>query len=169
MIFNLPHEEWRVVPDIAPYQISNLGRLRRGGDSDQLIIPSTTPRGYKVFTCCGKTRNLHVVVLETFTGPRPSGKWACHNDGNQANNCLSNLRWDTPAGNFQDRDNHGNTSRGSHRPTAKLTESDVEDIRRISQDGIKSTHIAKLFSVHPTTIYRILSGKSWQHVSRPVF
>lgn len=154
-------ESWKQIPQYPHYSVSSCGRAR---NTTRLISISVPPRGYRVIHLNGKTHALHRVVLQTFIGPRPPGKWACHNDGNQSNNHLSNLRWATPKDNFRDRDKHGNTSRGSHRPTAKLTESDIPHIRWLYLEGIKTKNIAEAFSVNQSTISRILSGTTWRHV-----
>ena len=63
-------------------------------------------KGYQVVTLCrdGKRiqRDVAHLVLETFCGPRPDGQQACHWDDDPNNNHLTNLRWDTPAGNSAD-------------------------------------------------------------------
>lgn len=46
-------------------------------------------------------------MLTAFVGPRPDGMVTCHNDGNPANNNLSNLRWDTQSNNQLDAVKHG--------------------------------------------------------------
>jgi len=61
-------------------------------------------------------RFVHQIVLETFGGPCPQGLECCHNDGNPAHNCLSNLRWDTRSANRFDMVQHG-----SHPNARKLT------------------------------------------------
>lgn len=48
------------------------------------------------------TGHVHILMLETFIGPRPDGMECCHEDGNPLNNMLTNLRWDTPVGNAKD-------------------------------------------------------------------
>lgn len=54
-----------------------------------------------------RDRAMHTMVLEAFVGPRPVGLYGCHNDGDPANNRLTNLRWDTPASNTADKVMHG--------------------------------------------------------------
>lgn len=56
---------------------------------------------------------VHALVLEAFVGPRPDGMYACHSDGNPANNCVDNLRWDTPSANQQDSIRHGTHAEAS--------------------------------------------------------
>lgn len=54
-----------------------------------------------------RTVRVHRLVLEAFVGPCPPGMEGCHNDGNPANNHVSNLRWDTSSANKQDVLRHG--------------------------------------------------------------
>lgn len=55
-----------------------------------------------------KLRTVSTLVLEAFAGPRPDPYMdCCHGDGDQANDVLSNLRWDTKSANQTDRIRHG--------------------------------------------------------------
>lgn len=53
------------------------------------------------------TKPVHRLVLEAWVGPCPDGCEGCHNDGDGANNVVSNLRWDTRRNNQLDRRRHG--------------------------------------------------------------
>ena len=117
-------EEWRPIPDSdGLYEVSNLGRVR---SLDRIVYRANGKawriRGRILAACpdgCGylqlrvklfgkrETRKVHRLVLETFVGPRPEGMVGCHNNGNNQDNRLSNLRWDTLAGNAQDMKRHG--------------------------------------------------------------
>jgi hypothetical protein len=97
------------------YQVSSLGRLKgpRG-----ITEGSVGSRGY-IQVCLrkkgdryGVTKNLHVVVAEAFLGSRPEGMHICHSDGDKNNNKLSNLRYDTAKGNWEDF--RKNPSRSNH-------------------------------------------------------
>lgn len=55
-----------------------------------------------------RAKNVHVLVLEAFVGPRPQGYEACHGLGGRLDNSLSNLRWDTSSENRLDTTRHGN-------------------------------------------------------------
>lgn len=52
---------------------------------------------------CGSPANqsVHLLVLYTFVGPRPSGMQCHHIDSDRANNRLSNLEWVTTQENVQ--------------------------------------------------------------------
>ena len=43
----------------------------------------------------GRKRDIHVLVLETFVGPRPANHDGDHIDHDHLNNALGNLRWRT--------------------------------------------------------------------------
>lgn len=49
-------------------------------------------------------------------GPCPDGMEACHNNGDQLDNRIENLRWDTHSANIYDQVAHGNI-----RPRVKRT------------------------------------------------
>lgn len=104
-------ERWRWIAGYeGRYLVSTLGRVwsvprerTRGG----LRKPVRDGSGYlEVKLGHADRRRLHRLVLETFVGPA-NGMHACHGDGDEDNNALSNLRWDTPAENVCDIIRHG--------------------------------------------------------------
>lgn len=50
---------------------------------------------------------VHLLVLKTFIGPRPEGKWGLHWDDDPKHNQLPNLYWGTPPENMHDRVRNG--------------------------------------------------------------
>ena len=108
-------EQWRPVP--VPgferrYQVSSAGRVRgverccHTGNKygtpatrrvPAKVIATVTDRGYLAVGLWAngrkRTRHVHTLVLEAFTGPRPAGCHAQHIDGDRTNNALSNLLW----------------------------------------------------------------------------
>ena len=111
-----------------------------------------------------RTKRIHVLVLESFRGPCPLGLEGCHNDGNHLNNNLSNLRWDTRASNMRDNQIHGKTSKGEHRPLAKLTEADVKQIRKLAKEGMAQAQIARMYNVSKSTIHDTVHYRQWKHI-----
>jgi len=105
-------ECWLQVPDFPNYEVSDMGRLRRGlrelrgYPSKRGHVDTSLRRGGKTYR-----RYMHVLVLTAFVGPRPIGLEGCHADGNPSNNRLTNLRWDTHKGNMEDAVHHGTTTR----------------------------------------------------------
>lgn len=127
------------------------------------LTPGTNIAGYRVIAIAGKTILVHSAMLTVFVGPRPRGMYACHNNGNPADNRLSNLRWDTPASNVYDRKTHGTDNSGSRHGMAKLKESDIIHIRDMAKrQSLRS--IAKELGMAHQTISGIVRGKNWKHV-----
>ncbi len=54
---------------------------------------------------------------------------------------------------------------GERNGSAKLTESDVRQIRRLLDLGHTATSLARRYSVHHVSISQIKLGKTWVHVS----
>lgn len=115
-------EEWRAIPGFeGSYEVSSHGRVRsldrivlhKDGNqrrcTGRVLRPNRDTRGYlRVALSSGRpVHRIHVLVLEAFVGPRPPGGSACHSDGNQLNNHVSNLRWDTQSENINDAVRHG--------------------------------------------------------------
>lgn len=151
-------EEWKPVFGFEDrYLVSNLGGLIslafRGNGQPKRMVTTKNYAGYHVITLGPerKQKRLHVLVLEAFVGPRPTGLQGCHGDNNKDNNRLDNLRWDTPKGNTADRQSY----KGSKNPNAKLILSDVLEIRRRRLAGEKLAPIAKDFGVSTTRISQL--------------
>jgi hypothetical protein len=107
---------------------------------------------------------VHTLVLEAFIGPRPGhhAEWhGCHNDGNPENNALTNLRWDTRAGNEADKIAHDKSNRGERNGHAKLVADDVLVIRQLVAKGSTSDEIAHKFGVSRALINAIKRGRAW--------
>jgi hypothetical protein len=112
-------EEWRpIVGYEGSYAVSNMGRVQ---SLDRLDAAGRRWPGrlmrqsyLRDHAMVGLSRNgksqihyVHTLVLTAFLGARPDGMECCHNDGNPANNQLSNLRWDTRSANQMDTVFHG--------------------------------------------------------------
>lgn len=112
---------------------------------------------------------VHALVCTAFHGPRPAaGYEVAHNDGNRRNNRSDNLRWTTIAANRFDQIRHGTRLLGERANGAKLTETDVREIRRLcATDPYRGhiTAIAKRFGVSRSAVQAIRDRLVWKHVS----
>lgn len=116
-------EEWRpVLGSEGAYEVSSFGQvrsldrhityLRNGVTSGRTlrgrVLKQQRDRyGYLRVAIGGRMRKVHTLVVEAFLGPRPPGMEVCHADGSRDNNHISNLRYDTRAGNAADALKHG--------------------------------------------------------------
>lgn len=101
-------EHWLPVAGWENYEISDLGRIRRGA---RILKPISAGAGYRAICLCAggaqQRRYIHDLVLTAFTGARPAGMVCCHGNGISDDNRLTNLRWDTPRENNLDQLRHG--------------------------------------------------------------
>lgn len=104
------------------------------------------------------------LVCAHFHGPRPSGMYALHGNGDPSDDRRENLRWGTHKDNMQDRVRHGRHPMlsGSRHGRATLTE---DAVRLIRSSAAKHTELAKLYGVHPTTIGHVRNRMIWKDVS----
>lgn len=117
--------------------------------------------GYGTVEFEGKTNLAHRVVCTMVHGQPPSEKRdAAHACGNRI--CVNphHLSWKTRAGNEADKLLHDTVARGERSGTAKLTEEDVREIRRLGGSSSLS-EIGRRYGVNKTAIHKILNGQSW--------
>lgn len=91
---------------------------------------------------------------------------AAHSCGNGHLGCFNpkHLRWATRRDNALDALEHGTSSMftpGASHPNAKLTQADVEKIKRAPTGHGTQIKLARLFCVDPGTIKSIRSGRTW--------
>ena len=169
-------EQWATVDYDSRYQVSNYGQVRgprrllKWRIPNRLTMPlnSTYP---SVLLCKGaaqKTFPVHILVARHFIGPCPEGMEVNHKDRNRHNPRADNLEYLTPSQNVQHSYDNGRESlKGERNPAAKLTESDVKEIRSIYRRGVKGlgqVALAHRFGVTQSAIWRILQGLVWKEV-----
>lgn len=151
-------EEFRILSDFSAYRVSNMGRIQsrwqRRASYCGFIIEDVwrdlpmypDAKGYlQVHLCDGhgrvKTVRIHNLVSTTFIGPRPSRNVVRHLDSNPSNNCINNLAYGTYSENENDKIANGtwNTRNGG----AKITPSQVQEIRRGAENGETQSSLAK--------------------------
>lgn len=172
----MEQEIWRpVVGYEGHYEVSDLGRVRsvdrelvshfgrrlyRRTYKGHILTPSLVAgRRWIVALSRPPARphsySVHLLVLLAFVGPRPAGCYGCRLDGDVNNNRLTNLTWRPEK----------SMPKGERHHAAKLTEQQVQSIRRQWALGEQPKELAQRFGVTPATIYWIASGKTWAHVS----
>ena len=157
-------ENWINVVDFEGiYEVSNYGNIRSTKNKQlKKITFDAHGRPYLGLWKNNKQKIVrpHKLVLEAFVGKAPQGMECCHNDGNQQNNRLENLRWDTPKNNHVDKLKHGTSNTGERCNWAKLTKAQVIAIRA---DTRTQKEIAAEYGVQQSQISRIKNGVRWIH------
>jgi hypothetical protein len=158
------------------YEVSDLGRVRSIDRRDRLgrlyrgriLKPCPTVSGYlEVFPCLNgvsKPVLIHRAVLEAFVGQCPEGMEGCHENGNNADNRLANLRWDTRSNNHADKVKHGTDARGEKNSQSKLTADEVIKIRKMRDAGLTLRAIGGKYGVSEGHVCSIAGGKLWRHL-----
>jgi hypothetical protein len=176
MTGHLDREEWRDIPGIPGYRVSNFGRVASSNwRGRKWMIKKDSPdrNGYPSVNLVGERKERYYLktaylVLLAFVGPRPSGRHEIrHLDDDRMNNVLTNLAWGTRAENVADREKNGRVRQGSRHGQAKLSESQVAEILILHESGLSSVDISARFGVTARNIRWICQGKKWRHVQRP--
>lgn len=166
--------EWRKIPGFSRYSVSDAGCIRRdervGNWRPGVVSMKPNGDGYPraaLTSDDGKYKSVlaHAAVALAFLGPRPRGMDVCHNDGNPANNRVSNLRYDTPTENVRDAIRHGTQVRGAKQHLARLDDARVAEIKRLLVETTLTLRaIAAQFGITSTTVLHIRQGRTWGHI-----
>ncbi len=125
-------------------------------------------KGYPTAKAFGRKFVIHIVMLESFIGPRPTRMHVSrHLNDVKSDNRIENLLWGTQADNAEDmrRNGHGVDNRGESNGRSKLTESDVMEIRKLRENGDSISAIAARFNIANSTVSGITNRKIWRHLS----
>jgi hypothetical protein len=127
-----------------------------------ILWPFETGReGYGLVSLDGE-RLVHRVVCRRAHGAPPDGKPnALHRCGNPS--CISywHLYWGDWRENAEDARRHGTLILGSKFKSAKLTEADINPIRR---SGKSNYATGVEYGVSEAAIQAVRSGRTWKHV-----
>ena len=175
-------EQWKDIPGYEGYyQVSTHGRVKalarvvqkrikaphtQGSSpvqpwAERILKGTMNTNGYpRVMlrrNAQAKTFSIHRLVLVTWVGEPQPGQQACHNDGDRANNHVTNLRWDTSKNNHADKKRHGTQQCGEKHPNAKLTD---DQVLAILADPRGPAAIARDYQVTTQAVSQIRLRKS---------
>jgi hypothetical protein len=147
------------------YEVSNLGRIRRG---NKILNPPKYSTGYRVQKLSkegvAERVLVHRLVAKAFILNPEDKPCVNHKDGNKENNSVTNLEWITLKDNIIHATKTGLRSKGSAHPTAKLKESDIPLIRELLSRKLPQRKIADFFGVRQAAIRDIKNNLTWKHV-----
>ena len=180
-----PREQWRDIPNIDNYQVSNLGNVRRKETKywsthrngkkflnrylARDIKPWDNGKGYKMFGIClkpsRKIEYVHRAVAKAFV-PNPKNLPEInHKNGVKSDNRAENIEWCNRSLNMKHARETGlHINQGQGVSWAKLTNKDVRRIKMALETGIQQKELAEIFGVSKTTICSIWKGGRWGHL-----
>jgi hypothetical protein len=107
---------------------------------------------------------IHHLILISFAGERPNEEVGRHLNGIKTDNRPINLAWGSRKDNADDAKRNGRTLLGEDSRSAKLTESQVLEIRRRRAGGERGANLAREFGVTSPTICAIFKRRKWRHI-----
>lgn len=159
------------------YQISENGDVRskdmqvgaKGGGKavrkGRVLAPVRKNNGYLCVTLTDGVNRpqiaIHRLVARAFIGECPIGLHVLHGDGNKENNCVSNLRYGTPAENHEDTKRHGRRRLGERNPVSKL---DTEAVLHIRESSRACAELAKMYEITAAHVSAIRRRRVWRHI-----
>ncbi len=129
-----------------------------------LWTAAKSPRGYGMIGAGGRldgTLRAHRVSWILHRGEIPEGKEVCHQCDTPLCVNPDHLFLGSHEENMHDAVKKGRTSRGEQRPSAKLTEDQVREIRASTET---QTEIAIRYGICQQHISDVKSGRKWRHV-----
>lgn len=154
MRFTLEQEFWRHVD-------------KRGPDECWIWQGTIGANGYGAimdYRNPSKKGVAHRVGWELANGPFPAGMLACHRCDVRACVNPSHIFPGTAADNTHDMMNKGRKPIGEHCPTAKLTDDQVREIRRLAASGMHRNAIGARFGITANNAWYIIKRRTWKHI-----
>lgn len=113
------------------------------------------------------TFRVHRLVASAFVNNPENKPLVNHRDRDRQNNKALNLEWSTNQENIvHGYDTTGFASNGSKGHRVKLNETVVREIISKHATGCYSfLELAKEYSLHHSSVMRIVKGKSWKHIT----
>ncbi|MDG9855590.1 NUMOD4 motif-containing HNH endonuclease [Pseudomonas nitroreducens] len=162
------------------YEVSSLGRVRSldrivrySNGKDRLtkgrILHFSLPNGYQQVTLCNgdshRPFKVHRLVAVAFCARRDGCDVVNHIDGVKTNNAVSNLEWTTYKANTHHARDNGllDPPRGERSGSARLSQEDVEEIKRLWLGGMSQSGLSKIYGVDQSHISRMVRGERWSH------
>lgn len=119
---------------------------------------SKTAAGYGNFYWETEMRYAHRISVELDDRAIPDGWYICHKCDNPPCVNPSHLFVGTPKDNVWDKVGKGRDLRGENHPFAKLTNTEVEEIRKLASEGMWQADLARTYNVTPGHISDIVLG-----------
>jgi len=123
--------------------------------------------GYGAFNVRRRVFKAHRLSA-SLAGLSIDGLFVCHRCDNPSCVNPDHLFVGTTADNLADAARKGRTSRGEHRPAARLTEEKARALYACVQGGMTYQAAADRFGVAMITAYKLCRGITWRYLGLPV-
>jgi len=158
-------EKWKKIEGFPGYSISNRGRVISYLKNREILMKFIKcKKGYlrvKLWEKgTAKMFAVHQLVIKHFGPEQPPNTTPDHINRMRDDNRIENLRWATP----EEQKENTVYSRGESHLSAKLTESQVIEIKGRLKQNESPTVIAKEFGVSHSTVSGIKFGRKWTHL-----
>ena len=123
--------------------------------------------GYGLVKFRGSPWRAHRLAWTLARGPIPEGLFVCHTCDNRSCIELLHLFLGVHGDNMRDRKAKGGyrtAARGERNGAAKLTETDVRQIRELRSSGALVATIARRFHVSVRMVDGIVHHREWRHI-----
>jgi hypothetical protein len=139
---------------------------RRSADACWTWRGNRQASGHGRFWTGTRTDGAHRVAYEIANGPIPAGLVVKHSCDNPACVNPSHLSVGTVSENLAEMVVRGRArkARGEESGKAKLTESDVRELRRLAAEGASYKSLATQFGIAPVNARAIVLRLHWRHV-----
>ena len=131
-----------------------------------------THLGYGYLRFGGKVWRAHRLAYHMWVGHIPERALVCHHCDNRKCCRPDHLFVGDNHTNMRDARDKGRLKsnlpadqRGERHGAAKLTEQDVEELKRLRAIGISWSDLGRNYGVHRTTAQRAGEGKRWAHLA----
>lgn len=143
-------------------------KVRVGGDDECWDwTAATNQKGYGLCWSPqhGRLRLATRLVFEWMIGPIPKGLFVCHRCDRPSCCHWRHLYLTDNAGNMRDCVRKGRTAKGEKHGSAKLTQTQVEMIRKVYDEmEITQRDLGRCYGVDTKTVNFILLRTNWKHV-----
>lgn len=133
------------------------------------LKPQINHKGYIRYNLCKNGKNklvmAHRLVAEHFLLDFNKELQVNHKDGNKLNNHHTNLECVNCSENLKHAYSLNLINKqGERHNQSKLKNEDIINIRKLGKEGKSKVEIAKLFSLHPSTVSNIINRRIWKHI-----
>lgn len=139
-------------------------KVVRGKDDECWPWTGTSYGGYGKLTSEQRVQWAHRVSWELANGPVPPGLFVCHRCDNPPCVNPGHLFLGTNQDNMDDMQSKGREARGERMGSAKLTDSDVIDIRTLRGLVKSNAELASWYGIKTKTVGQILRRETWTHL-----